>query len=165
VVSALNHAWQQARMIHRDVKPDNVFIAHTGQVKLGDLGLVKTFNDGGSALTKTGMAVGSPPYASPEQIHGLPDIDFRADIYSLGCTLYHILSGKRPFDAGNSVQIMMLQVSAPPPSILSVLPGCPQPIVTLLNKMLAKDRNVRHGSYEELTAALQQIQVQINLPP
>jgi serine/threonine-protein kinase len=103
VAEALQYAWNTAKLIHRDIKPDNVFLSNTGDVKVGDMGLAKTVGGPTTSLTQTGMMMGSPHYMSPEQAKGVKDIDFHADIYSLGCTLYHMLTGKPPYEGEDSL--------------------------------------------------------------
>jgi serine/threonine protein kinase len=155
MAQALNYAWQKVRLIHRDIKPSNILISKEGHVKLADLGMVKCLDDETSQLTSTGVALGTPYYTSPEQARSRPDIDFRADIYSLGCTLYHMLTGQLPYEgSGDSLAVLFKQVNDPPPDILEVMPECPPAIATLLNKMLAKDRDRRHQSYDELIAEI-----------
>ncbi len=154
IAQALSYAWQKAQLIHRDVKPSNILISNEGHVKLSDLGMAKCVSENASQLTSTGMALGTPHYISPEQAHGRPDIDFRADIYSLGCTLYHMLTGRVPYEASDPVAVILKHVNEPPPNILAVMPDCPPAIVTLLNKMLAKDRDQRQQSYDELVTEL-----------
>ncbi|MFA6564686.1 MAG: SUMF1/EgtB/PvdO family nonheme iron enzyme [Verrucomicrobiia bacterium] len=154
ITQALQYAWNKARLIHRDIKPDNIFLSKAGEVKVGDLGLAKSVGSASTDLTASGMAMGSPHYISPEQARGLKDIDFRADIYSLGCTLYHMLTGRTPYDGDDSMSIMMKHVNDPPPAIFKVWPQCPMPLGMLVGRMLAKDRNTRHRSYEDLLADL-----------
>jgi len=164
VAKALDYAWNRSRIIHRDIKPANIFISSEGEVKLGDLGLVKRIGGESTELTQSGVTVGTPHYCSPEQARGEKDIDFRSDIYSLGCTLYHLLSGHMPYEnAGelSPVAIMVKHVTDPPPVILQVLPSCPPPVVLLLDKMLAKQPAARHQSYGELIQDLQQIIAQL----
>ncbi|HPA19585.1 MAG TPA: DUF1080 domain-containing protein [Verrucomicrobiae bacterium] len=154
VAQALQYAWNTARLIHRDIKPDNIFLSAKGEVKVGDLGLSKSLGGSTMELTRTGMMVGTPDYISPEQARGVKDIDFRSDIYSLGCTLYRMLTGRPPYDGGDAMGVMMRHVHDPPPAIFKVWPQCPVPLGLLVGKMLAKDRTARHSSYEELISDL-----------
>ncbi|MCX6907532.1 MAG: bifunctional serine/threonine-protein kinase/formylglycine-generating enzyme family protein [Verrucomicrobia bacterium] len=154
VAQALQYAWNKARLIHRDIKPENVFLSYGGEVKVGDLGLAKSVGETETVLTTTGVTVGSPHYISPEQARAAKDMDFRADIYSLGCTLFHMLTGRPPFDAEDILSIMMKHVSEPPPVISEIWPECPPSLAALLGRMLAKDRNARPASYEKLVEEL-----------
>ncbi len=154
IAQALSYAWQKAQLIHRDVKPSNILISNEGHVKLSDLGMAKCVSENASQLTSTGMALGTPNYISPEQARATADIDFRADIYSLGCTLYHMLTGQVPYKASDPVAVILKHVNDPLPDILAAMPDCPPAIVTLLNRMLAKDRDQRQQSYDELVTEL-----------
>ncbi|MFA6564488.1 MAG: protein kinase [Verrucomicrobiia bacterium] len=164
VAEALDHAWQHAKLIHRDIKPANIFLSNTGQVKLGDLGLAKSASETSNGLTTTGQAVGTPFYISPEQGRGQKEIDFRADIYSLGCTLYHLITGEPPYSSGDSMAIIHKHIYDPPPGILSKMPNCPMPVVFLLGKMMAKQPHARHQSYIELIADLRRVHYQLLEP-
>ncbi|MCX6910577.1 MAG: SUMF1/EgtB/PvdO family nonheme iron enzyme, partial [Verrucomicrobia bacterium] len=158
IAQALQYAWNKAHLIHRDIKPDNIFLSNAGEVKVGDLGLAKSVGGGETTdMTQTGMVMGSPHYISPEQAQGAKDIDFRADIYSLGCTLYHMLTGKTPYEGDSSMVIMMKHINDPPPAIFRVWPACPMPLGRLVGKMVAKRRQERHANYEELVADLMQV--------
>jgi eukaryotic-like serine/threonine-protein kinase len=150
VATALDHAWQTAQLIHRDVKPDNIFLAQNGAVKLGDFGLAKILREGVSSQTITGHIMGSPHFISPEQARGQRDIDVRADIYSLGCTLHYMMTGRTVFEGPDFVSIMYKHVNDPPDPIHTLLPNCPVAVNRLLARMLAKEREARHQSYAEL---------------
>ena len=154
VAQALQYAWNKARLIHRDIKPDNIFLSNTGEVKVGDLGLAKSLGAGNTELTQTGMAMGSPHYISPEQARAAKEIDFRTDIYSLGCTLYHMLTGQTPYQGDSSMAVMMKHVNETPPAIFKSWPACPTPVGMLVGKMLAKNPAGRHASYDELITEL-----------
>ncbi len=157
VAQALQYGWNKARIIHRDIKPDNVFLSKTGEVKVGDLGLAKTVGGVTTSLTQTGMMMGSPHYISPEQARGESDIDFRADIYSLGCTLFHMLTGRPPYTGTDPLSVISKHVNEPPPAIFKVWPTCPIPLALVVGKMLAKHRHERPKSYEELLDQLQDV--------
>ena len=138
VAEALDYAWKRVKLIHRDIKPANIFIAHSGDVKLGDLGLAK-IADASTEFTRTGTVMGSPNFISPEQAQAKKEIDFRADIYSLGCTLYHMVTGCLPYEgAGDALAIIHKHVYDPPPAIFTVWPTCPMPLAMLVGKMVAK---------------------------
>src|SRR3954452_1008176 len=105
MADALAHAHQR-NLIHRDVKPKNILLTPGGVAKLTDLGLARAMDDKEAAETEAGKAYGTPYYISPEQIRGDVDIDFRADIYSLGATMYHLVTGKPPFDGETPSAVM-----------------------------------------------------------
>ncbi|MCX6897366.1 MAG: SUMF1/EgtB/PvdO family nonheme iron enzyme [Verrucomicrobia bacterium] len=154
VAQALQYAWNKSHLIHRDIKPDNVFLSQASEVKVGDLGLAKNVGQSTAGMTATGMMMGSPHYISPEQANARKDIDFRADIYSLGCTLYQMLTGRTPYEGDEPMSVMNLHVNAPPPAMFKVWPQCPMPLALLVGKMLKKNPRERHASYEELIAEL-----------
>ncbi|MCX6906661.1 MAG: bifunctional serine/threonine-protein kinase/formylglycine-generating enzyme family protein, partial [Verrucomicrobia bacterium] len=157
VAQALQVAWNKAQLIHRDIKPDNIFLSKDGEVKVGDLGLAKSVGAESTEMTQSGMMMGSPHYMSPEQAHASKETDFRTDIYSLGCTLYQLLTGMTPYQADDALGLILKHVNEPAPDLQAILPSCPQPLVALVNKMMAKDRNARHASYDELIAELWQV--------
>ncbi|MCX6897244.1 MAG: SUMF1/EgtB/PvdO family nonheme iron enzyme [Verrucomicrobia bacterium] len=154
VAQALQYAWNKSRLIHRDIKPDNIYLSQTGEVKVGDLGLAKNVGQATAGMTATGMMMGSPHYISPEQASAKKDIDFRADIYSLGCTLYHMLTGRPPYEGNDPMVVMGLHVNAAPPAMFKTWPQCPMPLALLVGKMLKKNPRERQQSYEELIAEL-----------
>ena len=154
VVTGLSYGWRKAQLIHRDIKPDNIFLSTDGDVKLGDLGLAKSLSQENS-LTMTGASMGTPLYISPEQTEGRKDITFSTDIYSLGCMLFHLLSGEAPYHGDTPFSVMLKHVSAPIPDLREACPGCPGSLAAVVQKMMSKSPNDRHGSYEELAADLQ----------
>jgi hypothetical protein len=153
LANALDYAWKRAHLIHRDIKPDNIFLSGDGDVKLGDLGLAKVA-DQTQSLTMTGASMGTPHYVSPEQAQGRKDVDLRADIYSLGCTLYHLVSGQTPFTGENALAVMMLHVTTPPPDIRGVFPACPRVLAEVIFKMMQKDPAARQQDYAAVNADL-----------
>jgi len=155
VAEGLEQAWKKARIIHRDIKPSNIFLSRDGEVKIGDLGLARVAGDAQSSLTATGAIIGTAYYMSPEQARGKDDLDFRSDIYSLGCALYRMLCGKHPFE-GAFADVIVQHLTERPPNIRTILPDCPMAIVRVIEKMLAKDPSGRHQSYAELIEDLRQ---------
>ncbi len=153
VTTALDYGWRKAQLIHRDIKPDNIFLSGDGEVKLGDLGLAKSSSQENS-LTMTGASMGTPLYISPEQTEGRRDIDLRADIYSLGCTLFHLLCGNPPYSGESAVGVMIKHVSAPLPDICGAHPDVHPAIASVVLKMMQKAPADRHQTYPELTADL-----------
>ena len=153
LANALEYAWARARLIHRDIKPDNIFLSGDGDVKLGDLGLAKMV-DQTQGLTMTGASMGTPYYVSPEQAEGKKDVDLRADIYSLGCTLYHLVSGQPPFTGDNAVQVMTKHITQPVPDIRGVFPACPPVLAEVILKMMQKAPAARQQNYAEVNADL-----------
>ncbi len=153
VAGALEYGWKKANLIHRDIKPDNIFLSNDGEVKLGDLGLAKSASQEIS-LTMTGASMGTPLYISPEQTEGRRDIDLRSDIYSLGCTLYHLLCGAPPYTGNSAVSVMIKHVSAPVPNLHALHPELHPTLAAVVSKMMQKAPADRHQNYAELTADL-----------
>jgi tRNA A-37 threonylcarbamoyl transferase component Bud32 len=153
VATALDYGWHKAHLIHRDIKPDNIFLSEQGEVKLGDLGLAKSL-DQTQNLTMTGTSMGTPHYISPEQAQAKKDVDLRADIYSLGCTLFHLLTGQTPYQGDTVVAVLLQHVNAPVAKIRAALPGCPEPLARTVSKMMAKSPAARQQDYTEVVADL-----------
>lgn len=140
---------------HRDVKPSNLMLDRDAGVKLLDFGLV---HDGiqHDEPELDGAIVGSPFYISPEQASGAP-VDLRSDIYSLGCTLFHMLTGQPPFTADTPVGVIAKHVTESPPPAARLAPGLPKAVDRLVARMLAKEPAARFASHEELLAALDEV--------
>ncbi len=143
----LRHAAQRD-LIHRDVKPSNLMLTEEGVVKITDFGLAKAARSE-SHLTVTGEVLGSPGYISPEQAQGTA-IDARSDIYSLGATFYHLLTGRLPFDAPTPVAMILKHLSEPVRSPRAANPNIPYPIAAVVQKMMAKRPAERFQDYDAL---------------
>ncbi len=148
-------AAHRVKLIHRDIKPSNFLITQTGIVKLADFGLAKAVI-GVPDLTCSSAVVGTPEYMSPEQCKG-EDLDPRSDIYSLGVSLYEMLTGRRPFDAQTKVAVMYKHVHEAVPSDLRRTPGIPPSVAALVERMLAKRPEERFQSADDLIASLRPV--------
>ncbi len=143
-----------AGIIHRDIKPDNILLTPEGAVKVADLGLAKLEDKSDSGLTQLGMAIGTPNYISPEQVRGEVDVDWRSDIYSLGATMFHCVTGKIPYDGNTPTMIMTRHVNDPVPIARQVNPDVNEMFSNLLLRMMQKDRNMRIANCDEVLAEL-----------
>ena len=155
---ALDHAHQQG-FIHRDVKPKNIMMTDAEQrTKLADMGLARAVSDREAAEDEAGKAYGTPYYISPEQIRGEVDVDARADIYSLGATLYHMVTGQVPYDGPNPSAVMHkhLKNELIPPDHLNT--ELSSGISEVIEVCMAKDRNKRYSSAADLLQDLEAIQ-------
>jgi uncharacterized protein (TIGR03067 family) len=151
----LAHA-HAAGLVHRDVKPHNLIRAADGTVKVLDFGLAgvvagKVTQAGGTGLTGAGMVVGTPDYIAPEQIADPRSADARADLYGLGCTLYHLLAGRPPFPEGSIMHKLTAQQERDPDPI----PGLPPGLAAVVAKLMAKRPEDRYQSADEVVAALE----------
>lgn len=153
VADALRHAWNEHGLIHRDIKPANIMIDHDGEIQLTDLGISKYVYEDASA-THGHRVFGTPHYMSPEQARGELRLDFRTDQYSLGVTLYHLLAGRPPFDASQVNEVMRLQCETSPVSIRTVRPELSGACVRCLERLMAKRKEDRFSSWEELMATV-----------
>ncbi len=138
-------------LVHRDIKPDNLMLTTKGVLKLVDLGIAKRVNEDQS-LTLTGQAIGTPHYVSPEQIRGQKDIDARADIYSLGATLYHLVTGRTPFTGASGALVLTMHLIEPLPDPRQYEPSLSEGLCRILGKMMAKDREERYRDVASLDA-------------
>lgn len=147
VADALHYAWKTQRMIHCDIKPDNIMIDDDGTIKVADLGLSKTIGISGAGEVSDEV-MGTPNYMSPEQVMGDASLDCRADIYSLGAMLYHMLAGKMLFQEYGDSEAMEQQVKGRVPDPLDLNPDLSMGTCWMIEKMLAKDRNNRQTDWD-----------------
>jgi serine/threonine protein kinase/WD40 repeat protein len=146
-------------LIHRDIKPANIMIDVNGQAILMDFGIVKII--GGDYHTATGATIGTAKYMSPEQIRS-ERVDERADIYSLGVTLYEMLSGQPPYLADSALTLMMMVLNDPLPDLRQARPGVPPSLAMVMERTLAKVPGERFQSMDELAAALRTVQADLS---
>jgi eukaryotic-like serine/threonine-protein kinase len=152
----LDHAHQRG-VVHRDVKPSNLLLGEDGRIRVLDLGLgVLTEvggDDHGSFATADGIAIGTVEFMSPEQAAGRP-VDRRSDLFSLGCTMYHLLSGRVPFPGDSKVECLARRIRGGPVPILDVRPGLPRELVEVLDRLMANRPEDRFQTGAEAADAL-----------
>jgi serine/threonine protein kinase len=174
----LQHAFDRG-MVHRDIKPQNLMVTPDGQVKVLDFGLARfalesapagallappdppptppdlaAANTRANSLTQAGAVLGTPDYMAPEQANDPKSADSRADIYSLGCTLYQMLGGQVPFPGGGTVDKLMRHAWERPTPLGQLRPGLPPPLVQVVERMMAKDPAARYPTAADVAAAL-----------
>jgi serine/threonine protein kinase len=154
VLSALELTFQH-RIVHRDIKPDNLLVDAHHNVKLVDLGLAKRM-DGNQNLTQTGMVMGSPHYLAPEQAANAKAADGRADIYSLGCTMFHMINGAPPYQGETSLEIILKHFNGPMVELNELDPTVPRPLAQIVAKMMARNLADRYQTPTEVKADLAQ---------
>ncbi len=160
--AALDYAWRKQRITHRDVKPANILVgieeidgvSQIESVKLADFGIAKAAGES-TSLTSTGMTIGTMQYISPEAIEG-EVVDNRSDIYSLGCTAFHLLTGQPPFTGATIASTMSAHLTKPVPSISSVNEHLPEKTDAVFARVLAKNPDDRYQSCAEFVTALQE---------
>lgn len=154
----LQHAHERG-LVHRDLKPSNLMLTTDGQVKLLDLGLARLRGDlaeetAPAPLTHEGMVMGTPDYLAPEQALDAHTADIRSDIYSLGCTLYHLLTGRPPFPGGTMTEKLLRHQQTDPDRIETVNPAAPAALGNVVRTMMARRPQDRYQTPNEAAAAL-----------
>jgi eukaryotic-like serine/threonine-protein kinase len=154
IAGALVHAAERG-VVHRDIKPSNIIITPQGRAKLVDMGLARRFERGSDdGLTQSGMTLGTFDYISPEQARDPRDVDVRSDLYSLGCTMFHMLTGRPPFPDGTVLQKLLQHQEDPAPDVRSMNPAVPADLAAILLKLMAKERDRRYQTPEQLVRDL-----------
>ncbi len=154
LAEALHHAHAKG-IVHRDIKPANIMLmASSGHPKVMDFGIAKL---PASTLTTAGEFFGTPSFMSPEQAGGQTDLDGRSDLFSLGCVLYQLLTGKRAFDGGTLPAILMRVMKDDPAPPSQAVPGLPPALDLLVGKALAKDKAHRYQSGQQMAEDMQDI--------
>ncbi len=156
IARALDYAWTEHRLIHRDIKPANVITDRRGVTRLMDFGISLSLGGDRGKVTRSGLVVGTPNYMSPEAIARPNEADFRSDIYSLGATLYHAVTGQLPFAGENFAETLRRRHSAEPlPHPHDANPALSEPLVALLAEMMEPDPARRPSSWGELIADIE----------
>lgn len=152
VGEALKYAWEQEHVIHCDIKPENLMIDADGTVKVMDLGLAHIVFAKGVAAGRAedGLVMGTPNYMAPEQAAGRTDLDCRADIYGLGLTLYHVLTGVMPYGSGDPMEIIDKQMREPLENPQHLNPNLSVEIINMVMKMAAKNPADRFQNWAEV---------------
>jgi serine/threonine-protein kinase len=166
IAEALLHAAERD-VVHRDIKPSNVLITPQQRVKLIDMGLArfKQADPAVADLTASGVTLGTFDYISPEQARDPRNADARSDLYSLGCTLFFMLTGRPPFPEGTVLQKLLQHQGDQPPDVRQFRPELPEEVARFLRKMMAKDPRHRYGSPAELVDELLGMAQRIGLQP
>ncbi len=166
IASALEVAHEQA-IVHRDLKPSNVMVVTDANgkttTKVFDFGIAKLFDEN-SSHTRTGVVIGTPLYMSPEQCKGAGEVDHRSDLYSLGCILYFMITGKRVFSGEGDGEIIAQHIFIEPPCPSSQAPVSPQ-LCEIVSKLLAKDPEDRFQSADALVHTLNRVLVDLGEEP
>lgn len=157
VAIALRYAWREAGLIHCDIKPENIMVDQDGTIKVADLGLSIT-RDSQGEFTPKDEVVGTPGYIAPEQVEGNVALDCRADIYSLGCCLYHMVTGVRPFSSLPDGEAMEAHVTSQIPDPRDLVPEVPGSVCALIEWMLIKDRDQRLANWDVVLKELHRLQ-------
>lgn len=154
VTAALSKAHERA-IVHRDVKPENIMLSRSGEVKVADFGLARATTDE-TNRTQAGVTMGTPLYMSPEQIEG-GSVDSRSDIYSLGVTAYHMLTGEPPFQGETPLAVAVQHINKQPTPLAEAAPDTPAALVQLVERMMAKKPEDRFSNPMELMRELRML--------
>lgn len=149
------------QVIHRDIKPSNLLLSHSGEIRVLDMGLARIAGNIGpgeqtqTQITKTGSIMGTVDFMAPEQALNPKKADGRADIYSLGCTLFFLLTGEKPYPGETVMEVLVAHREAPIPSLTTARKDVPQSLETVFRKMVAKKPDSRYQSMSEVVTALE----------
>jgi serine/threonine-protein kinase len=145
IADALSYAHAEG-VVHRDIRPENILL-EGGHALVADFGVARALEiAGGERLSSSGVVLGVPAYASPEQARGDRQVDGRSDLYSLGCVLYEMLAGTPPFTGATQTAVLARQLSEPPPPLRTVRPDVPPALEQVITEALAKQPERRHDA-------------------
>ncbi|MCZ7648858.1 MAG: serine/threonine protein kinase [Planctomycetota bacterium] len=154
---------RQHGIVHRDIKPANILLTSGGEAKLADLGLSKQATD--ASLTQAGMAIGTPAYMSPEQAGGSRELDVRSDLYSLGSTLFHLVTGRAPFEGPTAAVVMTRVMAGRAPLAHRVSPRVGEPLGRLIAHLMQRDLDKRIATPAQLIAEIDKLLSAPRVPP
>ena len=164
VTAGLGHAAERG-VVHRDIKPSNILVTPDGRAKIVDMGLARNLDPRAQTqLTESGVTLGTFDYISPEQAIDPRSADVRSDIYSLGCTFYHALTGHLPVPEGSPAQKLDAQMNQLPPDPRNYNPNIPPELAAILGRMMAKDPDRRYQDPSHLAAHLRGLARQLGIP-
>ena len=168
VAGGLDHIYERTKLVHRDIKPENILtvpaedaagddlFSRLDSAKLIDFGLARSYSSD-ERLTMTGITMGTPHYMSPEQIRGSQNVDLRSDIYGLGATMFHLLTGQTPFEGSSPGAVMTAHLTDPVPDPKATVPGISAGTRDLVMMCMAKDPGDRYHSYAGFTKACDEV--------
>ena len=164
-ISGLEFAWEKNSIIHRDIKPHNIMLTKSRLVKIVDLGLAKPVASGDTEfavpdLTCVGTPIGTPQYMAPEQATGQKDVNFMADIFALGATLYEVYTGQKTFSGNTAPMIYMAQLQKKYTPIGELKKDTPQELIDLIDAMLEPKQEDRIDSYKKIADALNELTIE-----
>ena len=158
-VAAALHKAAQHGIVHRDIKPENIMLSATGEVKVADFGLARIQGADGMNLTQVGVTMGTPLYMAPEQIEG-KSIDTRADLYALGVTCYHMLSGSPPFEGENALAVAVQHINTAPPRLEGLRGDLPDGLCRIVHTLISKKPEERYPSARDLLRDLRGLRIE-----
>lgn len=158
VTAAIGKA-QTQKIVHRDVKPENILLSVDGLAKVADFGLARIGDGGRNDLTQVGVTMGTPLYMSPEQVEG-KELDARSDLYSLGVAIYHALAGHPPFQGETALSIAIMHLKEEPPALAEQRQDLPPALCDIIHKLMSKKKDDRFQSPNELLKELRSLEVE-----